>query len=391
MTFRRRVVLYASSLLGPLLWATGALLVFVVGLGILFFVVHRSEVLFVIEANTSRFEYKVMHPERIEVPVRGVRVITGNKQVVVASDDKGEPDNCYSGVLLPARGTTLVFQMYQGLQQIKLAPSAEAKDTPVARLTQGYARYKIDGAETDHTASLLAPDDDPPEGFVPLSGLSTLTQDPACINGGAAFALPEEPVVIDGTGIIGRGFTPNANAVQASMRALDLEYIAGEIDIVMRENICFDRLRGRSCPNVFRLESDPVPIPASSALTGLGENGPVQMVGQAFFEDGRYVVQASMNARKLVINQPSPFNWEATQQSLLGVSWLDRILIEPLLVVSASVFLTLLGITLGVLQIEVHDELGETPDDATPASNSGPIVGQAESIPEPADTKDTSS
>lgn len=337
-----------------------------------------------------------------------------DQKVVIPSEF---PDYfCYTGVLTPSFGTRVELAVLDGVQSLSVdagqsvqrpkqnSSSASRRsrrrgeDTSSPTNEQGTAfegalatlsfndRYLVLAADhsvhpgfeahdTDLDLLLLDEPEDsndrlpvaPAIGDFPLSGPVIVTADPACPRasaGAPAFASRQAPITVDGPSVIGRKLRTIGDETVVDE---DIPYIRGDVEIVIRQALCFERFfpsdngvsgnQMRGCKRIYHVDTDSLSLPPGSAITGVARGGfSSDFFGQITFEDGRYAAHISTEADSFRVLRPGA-GGTFENANLLSVPFLTRILLEPWLIILTTIFFTLSGLVLGILQIEDEDNL----------------------------------
>ncbi|KPA21268.1 hypothetical protein shim_27330 [Shimia sp. SK013] len=391
----------------PALQISASLTLFGIGLALLLFTAvriggHRGDY-FLIEAETSRFEYQVTNSEQAMLFVSGVRITSGNKEVVRKSPDSAEVTDahCVSGHLEPQHGAVMEFDVLNGLQrlQIRAAKGDEYKKrqtyfdrflnwtrvfiatgpsarqfvpnkelVPLAALDFAGAEYVISGADAPVDVFLL--DKEQPTGSLTFDQHVVIVEDESCrksenADSGArdepkakqtevAFGPRGEPIPIDGPGYIGRRLVANTDGNWRP--STDLEFTSGSIEILVRETLCgpLTMLSATGCRRVYRPNRDATPIPGGATLRGLqkasGKEFTSLMWGQVHFDGEMYKVNVSTEAYAVDMIQPGGPSRVAGNR--LSLTLFDRLFVEPALVIAVTFFAAVIGWILSILQIE---------------------------------------
>lgn len=343
-------------------------------LGSLYYAGRTAGGLYLVTAETSRFEYKVTLPDRSLVYVDAVLVRSGDNFVMEA-DAEGiiESDFCFSGYVRPSQGVFMEFGVSQARQRLRIYRDGDAPQASVAPLAvlelsdQPYVLWDpANPRVTAPAASGLVLDQEMSVGDLALQHEIEITNAPDCFEDGTqnrvSFAPRSEPISIDGPGHLGRSLMTTEDLT--AVRSDEWVFIEGEIDILLREVLCWQRLSlsswNTACTRLFRTQSDPMPIPSGSALVGhFVENGnrmTSDLLGQAYFDGEMYRVNISTEAEGLSILRPGA-GANLTNSNSLSVSLFERLSLEPLLVAVTTLFIGLTGLIVGVLQIESDAEL----------------------------------
>ncbi|MGR3637403.1 MAG: hypothetical protein ACU0BK_15970 [Shimia sp.] len=254
---------------------------------------HRGDY-FLIEAETSRFEYQVTSSEQAKLFVSGVRMTSGGKDVVkksgtgATSETGGSDDNadghCVHGHLEPQPGAVMEFDVMNGLQrlQIRAAKDGEYLRRPtyfsrLLQLTRGFistkpsvrkatqisepaalaaldlavTEYVISGTDAPVDEFLL--DEAQPTGSLTFDQHVVIIEDESCrksenpdsdardepspMQTDVAFGPRGESIPIDGPGYIGRRLVVNPDGDWQP--STDLEFTSGSIEILVRETLCW--------------------------------------------------------------------------------------------------------------------------------------------------------
>ncbi|MEM6824518.1 MAG: hypothetical protein AAF566_05350 [Pseudomonadota bacterium] len=178
------------------------------------------------------------------------------------------------------------------------------------------------------------------------------------------FATRTNPINLNGPAIIGRKLRPiEGNDVVLE----EIPFIRSSVEIIIRQVLCKERFAilgdaasfqaDRECKRIYRVDNDRIDLPPGSAITGRVDNDIASdFYGQVTFEDGRYQVQASTEAEAFQVLRPGA-GGRISDANQVSVPLLGRLLLEPWLIVMASIFFTLSGLVLGILQIEDQDNL----------------------------------
>ena len=397
--YRWLLILAFKLVLIPLSMTGFFALLLLLALIVLLTVAHYQQpsTLFLISAETNRLSFEVTDTTR-PAPffVQGVEIVFEDKliarvdqqktslkgdeqETIIKNDEKNTEGYCIEGWIEPQPGSRVELLTLNGMQAARI----EGAQTLLSNAT---VQYVIEGqAETVTSRQeniLLLNSDSPPPLPDPSSpqqlitanlimdGTVQLRADPSCtLNDPEAshFAPRNEPIYIHGPGQIGRqlrnvgnelcmtGTAPCPGGDSLWVMEPDRAFLNGEIDMLAREILCWNRLSGQPCTGLFRLDADPVPIPAGASVAG-GANrqdfAPTPLIGQVYFDNGLYVLDASTNASWMAVTFPSQ-PAKSLSYSELQLSLLDRLLVEAWIFVVATVALTLLGWVLSILQIEL--------------------------------------
>ncbi|WP_299918360.1 hypothetical protein [uncultured Roseobacter sp.] len=358
--------------------------------------------LYIIGAETSRIQYQVNSPERARMMLYGVNVKIGNSFVVRTGDFPkldnmgpteiavpNPPEHCFWGELSPLNKTFVELSVEKGVQQLRLFAdpmSPIESQGPLATLTLPGIDFKIEGQEEEGSRDdSLVLDDQPLLEDIVLAGEIQITPAPECnMNGLTArvfgfptrgFATLAEPAYIDGPGELGRRSIATKRvektvdwlgilrASPVTTVAGDLDYVSGEVEVFVRPFFCTEKIvqllgpkeKRTGCKDIYRLDSEPLKIPSGSAIRGIvradRQDETSVLYGQVYFDGAVYQVSGSTEAEGLEMLRPGS---GATRESsnVLSVSLLERVALEPLLIILTTAFFTLLGILVGILQIE---------------------------------------
>ncbi|MEM0921539.1 MAG: hypothetical protein AAGI13_00735 [Pseudomonadota bacterium] len=216
-------------------------------------------------------------------------------------------------------------------------------------------------------------------GDFPLNNAVTVTADPICAAHKAAldgrtdvqdgdfvtFATRAKPITVAGPAVVGRKLrTKNETTIVDD----DFPHLGGDVEVLIREVLCLNLLssqwfngidaENRGCRRIYRVATEPVSLPPGSALTATlntqREERPSFFFGQVSYEDGRYEVGVSTEADIFKILRPGS-GGQLDNSNIVSVPLIDRILLEPALILFASLFFTFSGLVLGILQIEDDD------------------------------------
>jgi len=353
---------------------------------------QQPNTLFLINAETNRLSFAVTDTTR-PAPffVQGVRVVFEDK-LIAKVGEQSDDEFCVTGWVDPQPGSRIEFLILDGLQAARI----EGAETLLSSATVQYTIEGRSDVATSPAAQSLMLNQSSPQQLITtnlvMDGTVQLRADPACeLDDPEAtnFAPRNEPIYIHGPGQIGRQLRNVGNPACVAetepcteTEALwvmepDRAFLSGEIDMLAREILCWNRVFGGQCTGLFRLDADPVPIPAGASVSG-GANrtdfAPTTLVGQVFFDDDLYVVNASTNASWMAVTFPSQLA-AGLSYSQLQLSLLDRLLVEAWIFVVATVALTLLGWVMSILQIE----LDRVPQDPNPTENERSAGGGDES------------
>ena len=343
---------------------------------------QQPNTLFLINAETNRLSFEVTNSSR-PAPffVQGVRVVFEDKLIAEVGENP-DVEYCVTGWIDPQPGSRIEFLILDGFQAARI----EGAETILSNATVEYGIEGLANTATSPEAQALMMTTGSPQQLITtnlvMDGTVQLRADPTCKledPKAAHFAPRKEPIYIHGPSQIGRqlrnvGNLPCASETEHCAEIEDLwvmepdrAFLSGEIDMLAREILCWPRMFGRPCTGLFRLDADPVPIPAGASVSG-GANrhtfAPTTLVGQVFFDNDLYVVNASTNATWMAVTFPSQLA-PGLSYSQLQLSLLDRLLVEAWIFVVATVALTLLGWVMSILQIE----LDRVPQDPNPVSN----------------------
>ena len=339
---------------------------------------QQPNTLFLINAETNRLSFEVTDSTR-PAPffVQGVRVVFEDKLIAEVSED-ADVDYCVTGWIDPQPGSRIEFLILDGFQAARI----EGAETFLSNATVEYGVEGLANTTTPPELQALMTTTGSPQQLITanlvMDGTVQLRADPECKledPEAAHFAPRNEPIYIHGPGQIGRQLRNVGNPACASetepcaeiedlwVMEPDRAFLSGEIDMLAREILCWSRMFGRPCTGLFRLDADPVPIPAGASVSG-GANrhafAPTALVGQVFFDNDLYVVNASTNASWMAVTFPSQLA-PGLSYSQLQLSLLDRLLVEAWIFVVATVALTLLGWVMSILQIEL-DRVPQDPN-----------------------------
>ncbi|XKD82456.1 hypothetical protein ACIRQ6_18080 [Algirhabdus cladophorae] len=346
-----------------------------------FFVQGSNTALFVVEATTSRLQFKTATPERSSIFVQNVNLQSGN--AFLKDNTKTDPQAfCFSGYVTPLKGATLDFGVLEGRQNLRILPEDGQAAGSVSFLTNGWALVDLadpqvgrsEGSES--TQDLLNPGAQPTDMVLTDAiniAASELCQSADTSTGVSGFAPRAEPISVDGGGSLGRGL--RISGAGQLLVDTDLQFISGRIQTVVRQVLCqetFFTLWGRapntSCNRVYVLSGAPLTIPSGSALRGVTTDSDIRetavLFGQAYFDGEMYQVNVSTEAQHLEIIGPGATD---RQQRInqLSISIFDRASSEPWLVAITGLFLTMTGLIVGILQVEDRRPNTPTP---TPSS-----------------------
>lgn len=349
---------------------------------------QQPNTLFLINAETNRLSFEVTENAR-PAPffVQGVEVVFEDK-LITKVGGRTDDDFCVTGWIDPQPGSRVEFLILDGLQAARI----EGAQTFLSNATVQYGIEDQTLPAVSPAAQSLMLNSGSPEQLITTSlimdGTVQLRADPDCaLNEPAAahFAPRNEPIYVHGPGQIGRQLRnvgnglctpdtePCADTENLWVMEPDRAFLSGEIDMLAREILCWNRVLGLPCAGLFRLDADPVPIPAGASVAG-GANrhafAPTTLVGQVFFDNDLYVVNASTNASWMAVTFPSQLAPDLSY-SELQLSLLDRLLVEAWIFVVATAALTLLGWVLSILQIEL-DRVPQAPN-AIPEEETKPF------------------
>ncbi|WP_424975699.1 hypothetical protein [Dinoroseobacter sp. S124A] len=379
-------------------------------LSLVFWIIFPSGGLFVVTAQTSRLDYEVTSAERSEIAVQGALVQVGSDWVVDAAQLETVTDEvpaiadhaaayCYRGVIRPGPATRVELSFEGGEQVLRIdavQPDAERiesygtlsyNDRDLMLNADRLAQLDAGGPAADPLAALLldplsegedlASDGLQPQrvGEFPLTAPFTLVSDPACAEliredmgegSGAAFATRSAPMTIDGPAVIGRKLRQVSGLIVVDD---DIPHLSGQVEVIIRQALCVELIAtiwetgfaeyDKACRRIYRVEAEPIALPPGSALTGVvtpwsEPEAPSQFYGQVSFEDGRYTVDVATEADSFKVLRPGA-GGRLQDSNIVSVPFIDRVLLEPWLILCASLFFTFSGLVFGILQIEDED------------------------------------
>ena len=382
---------------------------------------YPSGGLFVLSLETTRLDYEASGEDRAEIWLDRVLVMSdgvpllvdheqaegadGNLAAPVGRDGaamtvSSHPQHfCYTGAVTPGPGTRVELTLRDGRQFMKITPpDLRAEEEPPKPTFLRHNGQKLVWAPSppqdgDAAAAGSAQDvedvvsalldvggtwagEEPDIGDFDLSGEVQISADPDCeddTSRPSGFAL-HTPIFFSGPAVLGRFLREEEGAYLVDE---DIPYLEGTVEVIISQVLCRDRLLGGTrkqegqnnvaCPRIYRLETDPVPLPPGAALrseillepargwvTTEPDSIPAPFVGHVLFDEGRFIVNASTEADAFIIVRPGT-NGKRSDGNVLSVPFMDRILLEPSLVILASLFFALSGLLLGILQVEDED------------------------------------
>lgn len=405
----RSVVVVFPMMLFALVWLLTSVAVFAV--------LMPSGGLFVFSVETTRLDFDASEQERGEIWLDGVLIRAEEKQVVDAAAHPGAPGKvidpaptvgshrdyfCYTGAVMPGDGTRVEIAMLNGRQIMQISSPRKPSDSPALvprpttlsfngqELALTAAHAVRPGTRQGSAADVLfdfgsdegdvAADDESGLDFgaFELQGPVVITADPACEEAASerqGFAILD-PITIDGPAILGRKLHPQAGA---RIVDTDIPHLQGSVEVIISQVLCWERLLSFiqmwsshekiSCKRIYRIEAEPMTLPPGSSLlsvvsdpppSGQGDRVPgldgysARVFGQVYFREGRYMVNASTEADQFIILRPGTQD-DLEDGNVLSVPFMDRLVLEPLLVIFASAFFALSGLLLGILQVEDED------------------------------------
>lgn len=373
-----------------------------------FFWLYPSGGLFVLSAETTRLDYEASGQARGEIWVDGVLVRAGTTWVVDTSKYKqvpereGGPDQpptvltlpeyfCYSGFVRPAAGARVELAFLRGTQIMRITPDPKKEGATSATLsfeqqdlalTARHDTRPDPRPEPEANALMLAPldgDEGVEPGAFKLDSSVELYADPGCevvAQGAQGFGIGGQAITIEGPAILGRKLR---HADEKDLVDDDIPILRGTVEVIIRQVLCIERLKrafnkepqryGGGCERIYRIEAEPIALPPGSTLLSRTSepahddvgviappmvDKPALFYGQVEFRDGVYVLNASTEADRFIILRPGA-GGTLRDGNALSVPFIDRILLEPWLILFASAFFALSGLVLGILQVEDED------------------------------------
>ncbi|WP_299967507.1 hypothetical protein [uncultured Roseobacter sp.] len=392
----------------------------------------RGNAVFVIAAETDRLSFEISEsPQKTKFFIDGATIAFENTSVVDADAPADSQERfCLSGWIEALPGSTVDLMVIEGRQAARITEGT----TVLSNGSRRFALNDTDDAESTTPANaLMAAPSNTPDGATPvviealsMQGTVQIRDDADCPSSlrsddeEVAFAPRNEPIFIDGPGQIGQQ-TDVIQSKECSGNASDCEeavsrrimepgrtYITGDIDILAREKLCWDQIRGRDCNGLFRLDADSVPLPTGASVQGVLADEleePTPLFGQVHFDGAFYVVNVWSNANWIALTfpiqtierSPDPSSESAAEgidtfeiatelsYNELRLSFLDQILTDAWLLVAATALLTLLSWVLSVLQIEldmVPQQLGNKPkENVEPVTTASPAQSPDSTAP----------
>lgn len=375
-----------------------AVTVLFVLLNVLSFGLMSPNSLFIIDAKTTRIQFQPQTPTFPNIPVSGVNLQNGDFFLqAFSAENNGEPlegpqSRCFLGEIAPRQGTIVELDVINGQQFMRLnaAPAAdtgEAVAGTVQSLDRTWKFYQFSESKIREEAPRSQFDLGAGPKELPLQNIAMATGSADCAdttrfkgNDGRpiSFAPKIDPISIDGAATLGRGVrfvVPKDAPDVPTVIDLGDEVISGNVQVMVRQSICLRsvlslpiRILSRewplhsNCENVYKLQSDALTIPTGTAIRGLerrwfwqprtdGNTPATRMFGQVHFDGEMYQVSLSTGAKHLEII----YNWgraDAHSSDLLSISFFDRARAEPWLILITSLFITMTGLIVGILQIE---------------------------------------
>ena len=378
---------------------------------ITFAVLYPSGGLFVLSAETTRLEYEASGQTRGEIWLDGVLIRAGGKQVVDANAHPAAPGImvdpvptvsttreyfCYTGAVTPGAGAWVELTLLDGAQFMQITPAPEPnpgdavpKPTTLRfngralALTNEHQTRSESSADASVNALMLVPQgnsDDNSQGLdfgdFELPGRIEIFADPDCKTEERlpqGFGRNGDLITIDGPAILGRKLRRIAGDYVVDD---GIPFLTGSVEVFISQVLCANRLFSLisanaqldgDCDRIYRIEAEPMTLPAGAAiLSEIQEEASEEandtelqatlapFFGQVVFDDGRYHVNASTEAESFFVLRPGT-GGKLQDGNALSVPFIDRVLLEPSLIILTSVFFSLSGLVLGILQIENAD------------------------------------
>lgn len=309
---------------------------------------------------------------------------------------------CYTGAITPGPASRVELTILDGAQFMKITPPAdEPKDgdagpKPTTLRLNGQKLVRTNDHKTRPAlpeiepinALLLVPQPDSDEdtaasedksgldvGDFELPGTIDISADPECakvVHRSQGFGTGGAVITIDGSAALGRKLRP----VDSGGYVVDddIPYLRGTVEVMISQVLCGERLfdflsagkqrDGAGCDRIYRIEAEPMTLPPGAAVVSeieaepqqwrfakKPENPPAPFFGQVTYQDRRYFVNASTEADNFIILRPGQ-GGTLDDSNVLSVPFIDRVLLEPTLIIFVSLFFALSGLVLGILQVE---------------------------------------